>query len=115
VDVYINTIFVTEEFTQSNPDLIARFLRATMKGYQYALEHTDEVAEFAVKYDPELDLGYQQQVMRVQIPFIDTGNAPIGSMDENVWNITQDILLEFGMISAPVDLSQVYTNRFVAP
>lgn len=115
VDVYINTIFVTEEFMQNNPDLIARFVRATMKGYQYALEHTDEVAEFALQYDEGLDLGYQQRVMRVQIPFIDTGNAPIGSMDENVWKITQDILLEFGLIASPIDLSKVYTNRFVVP
>src|SRR5690606_27226233 len=44
VDVYINTIFVNEELTQSNPDLISRFLRATMKGYQYALENPTEVA-----------------------------------------------------------------------
>lgn len=115
VDVYINTIFVTEEFMQTNPDLITRFLRATMKGYQYALEHTDEVAALATQYDETLDLGYQEQVMKVQIPFIDTGNAPIGSMDENVWNITQEILLEFGMISAPVDLSKIYTNQFVIP
>jgi ABC-type nitrate/sulfonate/bicarbonate transport system substrate-binding protein len=115
VDVYINTIFVTEEFMQGNPDLIARFMRATMKGYQYALEHTDEVAALALNYDSELDLGYQEQVMKLQVPFIDTGNAPVGSMDENVWTITQDILLEFGMITSPVDLSKVYTNRFIVP
>jgi len=115
VDVYINTIFVTEGLTQSNPDLITRFLRATMKGYQYAVSNPSEVAAFAVKYDDTLDLGYQQQVMQAQIPFIDTGNGALGSMDDNVWNITQEILLEFDLISTPVDLSTVYTNKFVTP
>ena len=115
VDVYINTIFVTEEYLQNNEDLVARFIRATMRGYQYAIENPDEVAEFAVKYDETLDLDYQKQVMQAQIPFIDTGNAPIGSMDENVWQVTQDILIEFGMLSTPVDLSTMFTNKFVSP
>lgn len=113
VEVYINSIFVTEAFKNSSPDLITRFLRATFKGYQYALENPEEVATFAVKYDETLDLTYQQEVMKAQIPFIDTGNAPIGSMDQNVWENTQDILLEFGLLSAPVDLSTVYTNEFI--
>jgi ABC-type nitrate/sulfonate/bicarbonate transport system substrate-binding protein len=114
-DVYINTLFVKEEFTQSNPDLIVRFLRATMKGYQYAIENPDEVAGFAIKNDSALDLAYQQQVMKAQIPFINTGDAPIGSMDDDVWNTTQEILLEFGLISKAIDLSTIYTNKFVAP
>jgi NitT/TauT family transport system substrate-binding protein len=114
VDVYINSIFVSDEFMQSNQDLIARFIRATMKGYQYAVENPDEVAALAVQYDDSLDLGYQQQVMQTQIPFIDTGDAPIGSMDENVWKTTQDILLEFDLISKPVDLNTIYTNQFVS-
>jgi ABC-type nitrate/sulfonate/bicarbonate transport system substrate-binding protein len=115
VDVYINTIFTTEEFTQNNADLITRFLRATFKGYQYAIENTDEVAGLAVKYDENLDLSYQQEVMKVQIPFIDTGDAPMGSMDESVWNTTQDILLEFNMISAPIDVNSIFTNKFIIP
>lgn len=113
VDLYINPIVVTEEYKQSNPDLLARFIKATLQGYQYAIENPEEAAGFAVKYDPSLDLTYQQEVMKAQIPFIDTGDAPIGSMDEDVWKTTQDILLEFGFISAPIDISTIYTNEFI--
>lgn len=115
VDVYANALFTTDEFAKNNPDLTARFIRATMKGYQYAIEHPEEVASFALKYDPTLDLALQQETMKAQIPFIDTGSGPIGSMDENVWNTTQDILLEFKLIQSPIDLSTVYTNKFVTP
>lgn len=115
VDVYINTIFVKEELTQSNPDLITRFLRATFKGYQYAIENPEEVAALAVKYDETLDLTYQQEVMKAQIPFLDTGDGSLGSMNENVWETTQDILIEFDLISKPIDLNTVYTNKFITP
>lgn len=113
VDVYINTIFVNEELTQSNPDLISRFLRATMKGYQYALENPTEVAAIPLQYDESLDLDYQEKVMKAQIPFIDNGVGSLGSMDGEVWGITQEILLEFGFLSDPIDLSTVYTNQFL--
>jgi ABC-type nitrate/sulfonate/bicarbonate transport system substrate-binding protein len=113
IDVYANTIFTTEEFVQKNADLVGRFVRATMRGYQYAIENPEEVASYALKYDESLDLKIQQETMKAQIPFIDTGDAPIGSMDESVWKTTQDILLEFDLISQPVDLSTIYTNQFV--
>jgi ABC-type nitrate/sulfonate/bicarbonate transport system substrate-binding protein len=111
-DVYINTIFVSEEFKQSNPDLIRRFIKATMKGYQYALENPDDVAAMALKYDGTLDLAYQQAVMKTQIPFIDTGEGQLGSMDEEIWKNTEAILLEFDLIPNSIDLSSIYTNEF---
>jgi ABC-type nitrate/sulfonate/bicarbonate transport system substrate-binding protein len=114
-DVYINTISVKEEFRQSDPDLIHRFIQATMKGYQYAIENTDEVAALALTYDQNLDLAYQQAVMKEQIPFINNGAGNLGEMDEDIWKNTQDILLEFDLISSPVDLKSVYTNEFLAP
>jgi len=114
-DVYINTISVKEEFRQSNPDLIRRFIQATMKGYQYAIENTDEVATLALTYDQSLDLAYQQAVMKEQIPFINTGDSQLGTMNESIWKNTQDILLEFNLISSPVDLKFVYTNEFLTP
>lgn len=114
-DVYINTIFATDEFVSGNSDLVSRLIRATMKGYQYAIEHPEEVAALALNYDSTLDLNYQQEVMKVQIPFIDTGDGVLGSMNESIWENTQDILLEFNLISAPIDLSSIYTNQFVAP
>lgn len=115
VDVYPNTLFVTEEFAGENPDLITRFVKATLRGYQFAIENPEEAAAFALNYDETLDLEFQQEVMKAQIPFIDTGDAPIGSMSENVWNTTQDILLEFGLIAEAIDVSTVYTNQFVTP
>lgn len=115
VDVYSNVIFTTGELANSNPDLVTRFLRATMKGYQFSIENAEEAAGFSVKYDPSLDAALQTATMNAQIPFIATGDAPIGSMDVGVWEATQEILLDFGLISSRVDLATVYTNKFVAP
>ena len=115
VDVYSNVIFTTGEFASNNPDLLARFIRATLKGYQYSIENPTQAAETSLKFDPSLNLALQTATMNAQIPFIATGDAPIGSMDVDVWETTQQILLDFGLIPAKVDISTIYTNEYVTP
>ncbi len=112
VDIYSNVLFTSEEFLQNNSDVISRMVRATMKGYQFAIENPEKAAEFALKYDPTLDLAFQTNVMKAQIPIVDTGDAPIGSMDVDVWETTQQILLDFNLISEPIELNTVYTNQY---
>ncbi len=113
IEIYANAIFTTGQIIHEHPDLVERFLRATLKGYQYAIEHPNEAAELTVKYDKTLDVNLQTATMQAQIPLIDSGDAPIGTMDESVWQITHDILLEQKYISKPIDLATVYTNEFV--
>ncbi len=113
VAIYPNPIFTTGQLIKDQPDVVERFVRATLKGYQYAIEHPDEAGQIAMKYDESQDLAFEVKGMQAQIPFIDTGDAPIGWMDEIVWQDTQEILLEQGIIAAPVDVNAVYTNGFV--
>jgi ABC-type nitrate/sulfonate/bicarbonate transport system substrate-binding protein len=113
VEFYNNTIFTNAATVSSDPGLVARFVRATLRGYQYAIEHPQEAAAFTVKYDPELNVELQQATIEAQIPLIDTGDAPIGWMDEDIWVNTQEILLDQGYIAEPVDIPQIYTNDFI--
>lgn len=115
VDVYSNVIFTTNQLANSNPDLVTRLLRATLKGYQFSIENPEKAAEFSIKFDPSLDMAFQTATMNSQIPFIATGDAPIGTMDTDVWETTQQILLDFEIIPAEVDLNTVYTNKFLTP
>lgn len=115
IQIYANTLFAQDAWLNSQPDLAQRFVRATLKGYQYALEHPDEAVQFALKFDQSLDLKLQTATMEAQIPLIDSGNGPIGSMDLAVWQSTQDVMLKQGLLSAPIDLPAAFTNRFIEP
>jgi NitT/TauT family transport system substrate-binding protein len=115
IQIYANALFAQNAFLNSQPDLAQRFVRATLKGYQYALEHSDEAARFALKFDQNLDLKLQTATMEAQIPLIDSGDGLVGSMDLAVWQSTQDALLKQGLLSAPIDLLTVFTNRFIEP
>jgi NitT/TauT family transport system substrate-binding protein len=115
IQIYANALFAQDVLLNSQPDLTQRFVRATLKGYQYVLEHPDEAARFALKFDQTLDLTLQTATMEAQIPLIDSGDGLVGSMDLAVWQSTQDALLKQGLLSAPIDLLAMFTNRFIEP
>lgn len=113
IDFYANLIFANSSLLKENPDLAARFLRATLRGYQYALENPDEAVQATLKYDANLDPAIETAQMKAQVPLIDTGDHPIGWMDESVWQNTVDTLLAGGFIPSTVDVNSLYTNEFI--
>jgi ABC-type nitrate/sulfonate/bicarbonate transport system substrate-binding protein len=113
VVIYANPIFTSQRLIQDQPELIERFVRATLRGYQFAVENPQEAAEMILSYSEGLNLEHETATMVSQIPLIDTGDVPIGWMDADVWQTTQEVLLEQGVIDQAVDLNAVYTNRFV--
>ncbi len=113
VAVYPNVIFIQDVLIRQQPALVEGFVRATLEGYRYAIEHPEEAAELVLKYDDTLDKRLQAEIMIAQVPFIDTGEAMLGEMDYAIWKGTQDMLLEQGLISSVVDLNMLHTNIFV--
>jgi ABC-type nitrate/sulfonate/bicarbonate transport system substrate-binding protein len=113
VVIYANPIFAAGQLVREQPELAERFVRATLKGYQYAIEHPEEAGELSLKYDDTLQVAFQTATMEAQIPLIDTGDVPIGWMDESVWQTTLDVLLEQDVIASSPNLDTVYTNQFV--
>ena len=44
-------IIANNEFLENSPEIARAFLEATAKGYQYAVEHPEEAAEFLIAGD----------------------------------------------------------------
>lgn len=42
LDIYGDCLFAPERWAEDNPEIIARFLRATQEGWRYAFKHEDE-------------------------------------------------------------------------
>ena len=113
VHLYGATLFTTDRLIEENPDLVTRFLRATLRGWQWAIENAEEVGPLALEYDPALDAAQVAAQMAASIPFIHTGEHPIGWMQAEVWQGTYEMLLEQGLLDEPVNLDEVYTTQFL--
>jgi NitT/TauT family transport system substrate-binding protein len=115
VRTYVNVIITSASLAKEQPDLVRRFIQATMQGYQYTIEHPEEAAQFALQVDPSLNLQEGIAAIQASIPLIDTGADILGWMEEAVWENSQDTLLKAVMLPAPVPLSQVYSNDYLMP
>ena len=51
LDYYTPVIIANNEFLQNSPETAKAFLAATVKGYEYAIEHPEEAAEFLIAGD----------------------------------------------------------------
>jgi len=113
VPFYGDVLFTTDTFIEENPDVVQRFVRATLKGWQEAIENPELAADAVMTFAPDADRELELESVETSIPLIDTGEGQIGRMSEDVWTEMHDVLLERGLIEEPVDLSTVYTNEFV--
>ena len=113
VHLYGMTIFTTEENIRENPELVERFLQATLRGYRWAIDNPDEAAMLTLKYNPELDIEHERALMQASIPLIHTGEGQIGWMEADVWEKTHNILIEQGLLDEPLDVDKVYTTEFL--
>ena len=109
----IDIIITTARLIDENPGLVERFLRATLRGWRYAIENPDEAVAATLQYDDTLDKEHLELVMEAQVPLIHTGIDDIGWMREEVWEEMYQLMLNHGILDAPLDTKTVYTMDFL--
>ncbi len=113
INFYADTVFAKEELIEEDPELVRSFVQASMKGWEYALEHPEEAAEFGLKYSEDLTLDHEVNMMKASIPLLQPDNTPLGKMELEAWEKLQENLLELDFLKEEQDLNAVFTNEFL--
>jgi NitT/TauT family transport system substrate-binding protein len=113
VHFYSDTLFTTDDLITADPDLVQRFLRATLQGWTYAVEHPSEIGAMVVQYNPAADPALENDKMIASLPLVNTGEDFIGWMKPEIWAGMEQTLREQGVLTAPLDVTQVYTMQFL--
>jgi NitT/TauT family transport system substrate-binding protein len=113
VHSYADTVYTSDDFIAHNPDVVRRFLRATLKGWGYAVEHQSEVGDMVRKLEPDADVGLENARMTASLPFVNTGEDYIGWMKPEVWAGMEKTLRDQHVLVQPLDVTQVYTMQFL--
>ena len=114
IHLYRECIFTTDDYIAEHPEVIAGFLRATLKrGWISAIREPEVAGPLIVKYAPKADVALETRFLAAMLPLINTGEVPIGWMKPEVWAAMADTLERIGYLDTPVDASDVYTMRFL--
>lgn len=106
VDFYGDSLFTREDLAQSDPDLVRRFRDATLKGWEYALAHPEEIVDRIVTTLPRvliredlvgLNLAQADQVARLLL----SPTVQVGRSDPVRWDAMIGALRQSGMLTNP--------------
>lgn len=113
VEVYPNVIFTTEDMVENHPDVVERFLQATLRGTQMAIDDPENAAAETLTRNADLDIEKETESMFQALPLLNPAGSQPGMMSASSWETTQDIMLEQDLLDAPLDLDQAYTLEFL--
>ena len=110
--IYADVIFATEDMLESKPMLVEGFLRATLKGWQYAIENEEEAVGIVMGYAKDRARSHEAYMLGQSVPLIHTGELRIGEMEKSGWEQTKRVMVEQGMLKESIDLESAYTVDF---
>ncbi|HEX5453997.1 MAG TPA: ABC transporter substrate-binding protein [Stellaceae bacterium] len=116
---YGNLIETSQKLAHDNPDLVQRFVNASIEGWYSYLYGDPSPANKLIKHDnPEMTdalLAYGRNKMK-QYGIIDSGaakTAGIGAMTDARWKDFFDTMSKAGLYPKNMDYRSAYTLRFV--
>jgi len=111
IDFYGDTLFTTEDEIENNPLRVERFLQATLRGWQYAMDHSSEIINLiSTQYDTQESLEHlvfeAQVIKELMLPSL----VEIGHMNPGRWQRMADVFVKQGKIPANYSLDGfIYT------
>ena len=111
VDFYGDSLFVSGTLADKNPELVAKFVRASLKGWEYALNNSDEIAArisseliITQKIDDFYGFNlYQAKTLKelTQYPIIE-----IGHINPYRWEKMHGFLKQIGLVKNDINISK---------
>lgn len=115
-NIYAGVYFTTEKFMAEHPDQVKAFVEATVKGWDYYKDHSDEVNASIKEKNPDMGLDMMKYSAAKQIDFVYGGDAKTmgtGVMTKERWTELQKQLVEAGVLKSAEDVNKVFTTQFL--
>jgi NitT/TauT family transport system substrate-binding protein len=117
--LYGHAVFASEKFVKEKPDVIRRYLKATITGLLWARDNVDKAVELVTTWDPSLKID-AEFVRRDWISQLNslissdlTAKQGVGHMSDDGWKNLIDVLLEGKLIASRLDPKTIYTNELI--
>jgi len=110
--------FTTHAFASQHSDIVARFVRASIRGWKQYLSDPGPTNALLLKLNPALNPAQEAFTAKALqdggfITGGDASGAQVGQMNAARWNASYEQLKSLGILQGPLDPSTAYTLQFV--
>ncbi len=112
--IIVNTDWLKEP---RNEDALRRFLRASQRGWQYAMENRAEAAQIFFKEKPGIPLAISRGTLDGAMTLIRTEHSkgmPMLASAVEDWRDTQQLLANYAGLKPLPDVNAYYTNAYLS-
>ena len=113
-----DNLFANSEWLADNKEVAAKFVRASIKGWQDAINDPEGAVDIIMAQSEagsstrEHQLTMMQEVAKLVVPEgFDPAN--IGMIDKEMFQQTADIAHQFGVIKEPANVEEAYTDEIM--
>jgi NitT/TauT family transport system substrate-binding protein len=108
------SMFASNEFIKNNPDVLRKFIAASLKGWEFAQKNPTRAIEHLKALFPDVNVKLSTAELAAITPLFCSGGAKfVGKAEDAHWARTQVLLSEVGLLPAGQDPKTYYTNEFL--
>ena len=108
------SIFATDTFIKDNPDVLRKFIAASLKGWSFALDNPARAVEHVVTTFPDSNPELVTAELAAIPPLFCSGGAKyIGKAEDAHWARTQELLSQVELLPEGQDPKTYYTNDYL--
>ena len=112
-DFYELVLVTSQEMLEERPEVVQRFVRAVVRGYEDAAADPDTAVEVLLeRTGEEVDEAIERPGIKVIAPLWKNG-SPVGWQTSERWVAFASWLYDNNLVENPVDGNASFTNEFV--
>src|SRR6476469_1364010 len=108
------SIFASNAYLKDNPDVVKKFIAASLKGWSFALDNPAKAIQDVKKVFPETNEKLAAAELAAITPLFCSGGARyVGKAEDALWTKSQELLAEVKLLPAGQDPKSYYTNDYL--
>jgi NitT/TauT family transport system substrate-binding protein len=112
-----NGLVTNDATLESDPELVRRLVRASLRGVEYTLANPDEAFAIALEYVPEAggeNEAINRAIFDATLPYwqVDPGSPP-GSTEVAEWQEAAEFMQRIGLVESVPPAEELFTNDYL--
>lgn len=113
LDYYTPVLTTNEDMIENNPDTVKAFVKASSKGYQYAIDEPAKAADILIAAVPDLDAELVKKSQEWLAPRYQDDAEAWGEQQLEVWENYANWMYDNELLEKQLNAEEAFTNEFL--